>query len=78
MVDYTFKLKINLGISYERGFLSLWKYVYLLPLNLNEQFPSIGQGEFDVSCGNRPVSPNNSVSDKTPKHHDERLPDKLY
>uniref|UniRef100_A0A8W8JBF3 Uncharacterized protein n=2 Tax=Magallana gigas TaxID=29159 RepID=A0A8W8JBF3_MAGGI len=39
---------------------------------------SQGQGEFDVSCGNRSVSPNNSVSDKTPKHHDERLPDKLW
>eukprot|EP00105_Crassostrea_gigas_P032993 XP_011456219.1 PREDICTED: uncharacterized protein LOC105348475 isoform X3 [Crassostrea gigas] len=37
-----------------------------------------GQGEFDVSCGNRSVSPNNSVSDKTPKQHDERLPDKLW
>lgn len=39
---------------------------------------SQGEGEFDVSCGNRPVSPNNSVSDKTPKQHDERLPDKLW
>ncbi|XP_052710335.1 uncharacterized protein LOC128184785 [Crassostrea angulata] len=39
---------------------------------------SQGQGEFDVSCGNRPVSPNNSVSDKTPKQHDELLPDTLW
>lgn len=39
---------------------------------------SEGQGEFDVSCGNRSVSPNNSVPDKTPKYHDERLPDKLW